>query len=220
MSKRHRTAVTLMACIAALVVGAGSAIPDTFDDVPPDHWAQSVIDRITTASIMESCGGPFFCPDGIVTREDMAVWLERARHGSGYDPGPGTGDFQDVPSWYCLSGWIEAFKDDGFTAGCNSSPPLYCPYNPVNREQMAVFLLVLKYGTTVPLEPCHATFDDVPCSNPLAPWVEKLARDGITAGCSLDPPLFCPKDEVTRAQMAAFITATCECDDAQCAGSW
>jgi len=219
MSRRHQLAVLIVVCAVVFVLGPLVATATDFDDLPGDSF-DAVIRAITDAGIMEDCGGTFFCPNGIVTREDMAVWLERARHGQYYDPGAGTGYFQDVPSSYCLAGWIEAFHLDGFTAGCSGSPPLYCPFQPVSREQMAVFLLVLEYEDSVPLEPCHGTFNDVPCSNPLAPWVEKLARDGITAGCSEYPPLFCPKDEVTRAQMAAFITATCRIDGAQCKDPW
>jgi len=49
MLKRHQLAVTVMACVAVLVVGAQPAISNTFDDVPPGFWARSIIDRITTA---------------------------------------------------------------------------------------------------------------------------------------------------------------------------
>jgi S-layer homology domain len=48
-----------------------------------------------------------------------------------------------------------------------------------------------------------ARFEDVPVDAFLAPWVELLATDGITAGCT--PTLFCPNDPVTRAEMAAFL---------------
>ena len=37
------------------------------------------------------------------------------------------------------------------------------------------------------------------------PYVEALAGSGITGGCSADPPLYCPGQPVTRAQMAVFI---------------
>ena len=35
--------------------------------------------------------------------------------------------------------------------------------------------------------------------------IERIARLGITVGCSVDPPLYCPDDPVTRAEMAAFL---------------
>ena len=46
-------------------------------------------------------------------------------------------------------------------------------------------------------------FTDVPASAPFCPWVEELARRGITGGCSADQ--FCPGNPVTRAQMAVFL---------------
>jgi len=49
------------------------------------------------------------------------------------------------------------------------------------------------------------TFDDVQCASSQRPFVEALARAGITRGCSASPPLFCPYANVTRAQMAALV---------------
>jgi hypothetical protein len=49
------------------------------------------------------------------------------------------------------------------------------------------------------------TFDDLQCANSQRPFVEALARAGITRGCSASPPLFCPYANVTRAQMAALV---------------
>jgi hypothetical protein len=51
--------------------------------------------------------------------------------------------------------------------------------------------------------PGQEMFDDVPASNPFCPWIEELARRGITGGCA--PNLYCPSASVTRAQMAPFI---------------
>ena len=46
-------------------------------------------------------------------------------------------------------------------------------------------------------------FNDVPADNPFCPFIEELARRGITGGCA--PGLFCPGDPVTRQQMAVFL---------------
>jgi hypothetical protein len=45
-------------------------------------------------------------------------------------------------------------------------------------------------------------------ANPFAPFIEQLAAEGITAGCSVSPPLYCPDDPVTRAQMAILLVRT------------
>ena len=48
-------------------------------------------------------------------------------------------------------------------------------------------------------------FNDVPDSHWAADWIYRLHDSGITTGCSLEPPLYCPEDSVTRAQMAVFL---------------
>ena len=37
-------------------------------------------------------------------------------------------------------------------------------------------------------------------------------ENGITTGCSTDPPLYCPQDPVTRAQMATFLDRAFDLD--------
>jgi hypothetical protein len=48
-----------------------------------------------------------------------------------------------------------------------------------------------------------ADFTDVAHANPLHPFVEKMIRDGVTAGCGNGA--FCVSSSVTRAQMAVFL---------------
>ena len=67
--------------------------------------------------------------------------------------------------------------------------------------------LVLALVLALPLSVVAAhTFDDVPDSNEFHGSISWLHDNGITVGCN--PPantLFCPDDNVTREQMAAFI---------------
>ena len=51
--------------------------------------------------------------------------------------------------------------------------------------------------------PATATFADVPTSHPFFRAVEALAASGITTGCG--PGHFCPSQNVTRVEMAAFL---------------
>jgi len=78
----------------------------------------------------------------------------------------------------------------------------------VNRQQMAVFLLKTLYGSNFSPGPCQGLFDDVPCSNAFATFIESLSASGIAAGCQADPPLYCPVDSTRRKQMAAFLVKT------------
>jgi hypothetical protein len=64
----------------------------------------------------------------------------------------------------------------------------------------------LFYTLQVSPAPAVATFDDVPTSHPFFQVIEALSASGITAGCSVSPPLYCPDSPVTRAQMAAFLS--------------
>ena len=69
----------------------------------------------------------------------MAVFLLRAKHGSGYAPPAATGVFADVEVGYWAAAWIEQFAAEGITAGCGNGN--YCPEAEVTRAQMAVFLV-------------------------------------------------------------------------------
>jgi hypothetical protein len=53
---------------------------------------------------------------------------------------------------------------------------------------------------------CRATtFDDVSTYHFAYLWVEALAAQGLTTGCSTTPPLYCPDSGVSRAEMAVFL---------------
>jgi len=73
---------------------------------------------------------------------------------------------------------------------------------------MAVFLLIAKHGSSyVPPTPT-GVFQDVPTNYWAAAWIEQLAAEGITSGCSVSPMLYCPTTSVTRDQMAVFLVKT------------
>ena len=55
--------------------------------------------------------------------------------------------------------------------------------------------------------PVSPSFGDVPREHWAYPFIEALADAGITAGCSDDPPLYCPDDPITRAEMAVYLAA-------------
>jgi hypothetical protein len=111
-----------------------------------------------------------------------------------------------VPCPSTFANWIEELAEQGITGGCGGGN--YCPQNPVRRDQMAVFLLKTKYGAAHTPPACTGVFDDVACSSPFAPWIEELAAEQITGGCSVSPPLYCPTNNNTRGQMAVFIQKT------------
>jgi hypothetical protein len=156
--------------------------------------------------VTAGCTATTYCPGAVATREQMAVFLLRAREGGDYAPAPcTTAPFPDVPCANPFASWIRDLVARGITAGCGGG--LYCPTSPVTREQMAVFLLKTREGASYTPPPCTtASFADVPCASPFAAWVQALVARSITAGCG--GGLYCPTDSVTRGQMAVFLTKT------------
>jgi hypothetical protein len=56
---------------------------------------------------------------------------------------------------------------------------------------------------TVSDPPATPTFGDVPTSHPFYPFIEALAKSGITGGCG--DGNYCPEAPLTRGQMATFL---------------
>jgi beta-lactamase superfamily II metal-dependent hydrolase len=177
----------------------------TFNDVPNTYWAWSYIERLYNAGITGGCSTSplMYCPGSVVTRDQMAVFLLKGKHGSSYVPPTATGDFLDVPANYWAAAWIEQLAVEGVTAGCGGGN--YCPSTPVTRDQMAVFLLKAKHGSGYVPPKATGIFQDVPTNYWAADWIEQLAAEGITSGCSTTPMRYCPGTPVTRDQMAVFL---------------
>jgi hypothetical protein len=129
----------------------------------------------------------------------MAAFLVRAL---GYaDDGGGDLFVDDDDSVFELA--IDRLRTAGVTLGCN--PPVndrFCPDDRVTRGQMAAFLVrALGYaddgGGDLFVDDDNSVFE-------LA--IDRLGTARVTLGCN--PPVndrFCPNDNVTRQQMAAFL---------------
>jgi hypothetical protein len=181
-------------------VSAGDVLHNQFVDIR-GHIFEADAKWAADEGVAKGCDPPeniLFCPDDSVTRGQMAAFLNRyldldaASEDHFSDDGGST--FEDD---------INRLAESGITRGCN--PPAndrFCPDDPVTREQMAAFVVrALNLDTDN-----HPGFDDVSSSNIFAQDIEKLATAAITKGCN--PPannLFCPKNEVTRGQMTAFL---------------
>lgn len=180
----------------------------SFADVPSSHLFWPWIEALVEAGITGGCGTdpPGYCPDAPVSRAQLAVLLARAIHGRAEVPAPATGTvFADVPATLPLAAWIEALTREGITTGCATGPPRYCPDAAVTRGQAAVLLLRAKLGAAYQPPPASGMFADVPAGHPSAPWIEELARTGITGGCGTSPPVFCPGTALTRGQLAVQL---------------
>ena len=181
-----------------------------FADVPSNYWAWDYIERLFNAGVTSGCSTSplLYCPTTTVTRDQMAVFLLRAKHGSSYVPPAPTGVFEDVPTNYWAAAWIEQLSAEGITGGCSVTPKLYCPTTPVTRDQMAVFLLRAEHSSSYVPPAATGVFEDVPTDYWAAAWIEQLAAEAITGGCSVTPSLYCPVTAVSRDQMAVFLVKT------------
>lgn len=192
----------------ALTVEVTSPLRGTFVDVPSTHIAYAAIEALVWNGVTLGCAtNPArFCPDAVVTRAEMAVFIERAKRGSTFTFTPTGTRFADVPATHWAAGFIEQLYNDGITVGCATGPLRYCPDAPVTRAAMAPMLLKGRLGGT--FNPGTATgtvFADVPRTHPFAAWIEKLYQYGISLGCTASPRNYCPDPTVTRAQMALFL---------------
>ncbi len=176
-----------------------------FSDVPGTHSFHASIERIFRYGVTAGCGTAVYCPDAFVTRDQMAIFILRAKYGPTYAPPAATGTiFDDVPADAFGAAWIEQFFAEGISKGCG--PRAFCPSAAVTRDQMAVFLLRGEHGAAyLPPDPTGA-FSDVSPASPFARWIEQLSREQITSGCG--PVVYCPGAVITRGPMAKFLART------------
>lgn len=177
-----------------------------FSDVPFAHPLWRYVHSLYNAGVTSGCATGAYCPESVVTRDQMAVFLLSAREGSAYLPAAcAAAPFGDVPasSPYCR--WIRELVSRGVTGGCGAG--VYCPASPVTRAQMAVFLLLTREGAGYAPPACTtAPFSDVPVSSPYCRWIRELVSRGITSGCGNGN--YCPDTPVTRGSMAVFLATT------------
>lgn len=181
-----------------------AATTSLFADISPAHFAFDAANRLFSTGVTTGCAtNPRrYCPNAFVTRAQMAVFLIRAVYGNDNFPYPSQPYFVDVPASHRFFKWIQKMRQLGFTSGC--AVGRYCPGSSVTREQMAVFIVRLRYGPNTQFaHPAAASFTDVPASNPFFRWIQKLKQTGVTSGCGVG--VYCPKSKVTRGQMALFL---------------
>ena len=116
-----------------------------FLDVPNGHQFQAFVTALVSNGITAGIGGGHYGVNDNTLRQQMAVFLLKAKYGLCYAPPNCTGTFTDVPCPSTFANWIEALASLGVTGGCGTG--VFCPQNPVRRDQMAVFLLKAKYGS-------------------------------------------------------------------------
>jgi uncharacterized delta-60 repeat protein len=121
--------------VRALGLKASGSFEFSDDD---DSVFEADIEKLAEAGITVGCNPPtndLFCPDGVVTRGQMAAFLHRALPdlpARGSAPG-----FDDVAG-SVFEADITWLARTGVTRGCSETS--FCPESPVTRGQMAAFL--------------------------------------------------------------------------------
>jgi len=120
-----------------------------FEDVPVEHplgcWAERFLQEGMTNGCALVNGRLFFCPQYVMTRGEMAVFLLRAKHGGSYTPpvcDPNAPRiFCDVNCNTQFAAYIEQLWLEGITAGCTGAPNRqFCSLSGTTRWEMMIFL--------------------------------------------------------------------------------
>ena len=165
--------------------------PTPFSDISGSTFEDDIT-WMWQVGITSGCSATLYCPNAPVTRAQMASFLARALN----LPNTATDYFTDDETSSHEDN-INRVAAAGITTGCG--PGLYCPNANVTREQMASFL-VRALGLTVGADIDYFTDDD---SSSHEANINRLRHAGLTTGCTATT--FCPKANVTRGQMAAFL---------------
>ena len=146
--------------------------------------------------ITTGCSPERYCPTDPVTREQMAIFLDRA-----LDLPTTATDFFSDDEGRTGEAAINRVAAAGITSGCG--PGLYCPTGNVTRGQMASFLA---RAFDLPATTTDFFTDDDGTTHEAN--IDRVAAAGITSGCG--PTTYCPTANVTRGQMAAFLRRALE----------
>ena len=199
-------AVVVLVVVVSWVVPAVVVAGSGFSDVGEAGSHRAGVERLEGLGVLDGteCEPGRFCPNEVLERWVMAVWLVRVM--DGVDPVLSTATrFVDVDPEQWWAPYVERLAVLGVTVGCATSPARYCPDASVTRGQMATFL---KRAFDLAPGP-SAGFVDVAGSSH-ADRIDALAAAGITVGCAVSPARYCPRASVPRGQMATFLTHAIE----------
>ena len=168
----------------------GPAPASPFSDIAGSKFYDDII-WLAASGITAGCGDGKFCPDGLVTRSQMASFISRAMN----LPASSVDHFTD-DNGNKHEANINRLAARGITAGCG--PGRYCPDGVVARDQMASFLV---RALGLPASATDWFTDDD--ANKHEARINAFAAAGVTSGCG--GGRFCPAGAVTRGQMAAFL---------------
>ena len=106
-----------------------------FEDVAEDATYGTAVDWLAEQAITLGCTTNTYCPDGTVTRAEMAAFLWRLE---GSPEGSTPAGFGDVPEGVFYGAAADWLLASGTTTGCTTTS--YCPDGLVTRAEMFTFL--------------------------------------------------------------------------------
>jgi hypothetical protein len=163
------------------------------DDDGSVHEAD--IEKLVATGVTRGCSTQpmLYCPDQSITRGQIAAFINRALALPETDH-----------DWFAdddgneFESDINSVMSAGIGFGCADGS--YCPDEPLLRQEMAT-LLVRAFGL-MPSDTDWFVDDDGTLHEP---DINALAAANVTLGCAEEPARYCPRDTVTRAQMASFF---------------
>jgi hypothetical protein len=210
--------VVLMAAQVVLVAAAPASaqvtdtvpcpagIPDAgFADIDPSNIHKHDIDCIAFWEITTQVGT--YDALGLVTRDQMALFLTRTISWVGIIPPGNPRGFEDVDALPVESQTaINQLAELSITTGISATT--YAPYAHVTREQMALFLArtVRAAAADLPDGSDQGFVDLGALSAESQQAINQLRQLGITAGTTATT--FDPTGIVNRQQMASFLART------------
>jgi hypothetical protein len=181
----------------------------TFEDVPPDHWAYSYVETAYREGYIEGCSSEpmAYCPDDPLSRAEISVFVDRGTHGPDFVPAWTEAQiFGDVfvQDWFYE--WVNVLWEDGNTSGCRLDEKVFCPLQYHTRGEGSVFFLRLMHGSDfVPPEP-EGLFTDAPIGEWYTPWVEAAYRDDLLELCGTEHETkICPLELMDRSRAAYML---------------
>ena len=178
-----------------------------FNDVSANDWFASAVDYVTGKGMMNGTADNTFSPKANTTRGMVVTVLYRLEN----QPSTSAASFTDVASGAYYANAVAWANANGIVSGYGSGK--FGPNDKVTREQLAAILYryaqYKKYDVSVGEDTNILSYDDAQSISSYAiPAIQWACGAGVVTGKSgskLDP-----KDNATRAEVAAMLMRFCE----------
>ena len=192
---KRRISVLLAVCLTIAI--CAMPVSAAFSDVPGGKWYSESVDYASNAGYVAGYEDGTFRPDGLVTRAEFAVIMNRVLDLHT----PAWVNYEDVPltTWYASA--VRNCVKAGIIAGYDSKH--FGPNDPVTRQQAAVILARANELERIGGRSKFA--DDGNIAEYAVGYVKSMVSAGYMAGMGYNQ--FQPTRNMTRAQMVTILHA-------------